>query len=264
MAMRAADKTATGNCGRNAAGRLDTGCRIVPFRAQTLVRDRYRHLQAIDPFGKPSGGLCKRTCKPADFRSAAAGQQREQRAIGIDTQCGTGGGPVDFERNFVGEWMADEFRVDAVLTIKVGFERQHAQHLVDRCLDAVDARLPPGPHLRTDILNRLDAGRAQPRGERQIEIRRIDAAEQVRWIGQQARGELPPQLQQARQVSEHLGQPHDRQLLGAIPGIAAGGPHFRPGDTNETHARCTGLERLNQAGPQRIAGRLAGGDRDAH
>ena len=83
------------------------------------------------------------------------------------------------ERNHVGERMADELRVDAVLRVELRLERQHAEHEVDGLADRRDARLPPRPDLRAHVLHGLVCRRASAPPRRAIEVLRVDADEHV-------------------------------------------------------------------------------------
>src|SRR5690606_1271640 len=122
---------------------------------------------------------------------------------------------------------------------------------------------PPRPDLRAHVLDRAYAGRAQHRLGRHVEIRRIDADENVGALRLEPPDQVAPELQQPRQVAQHLGEPHDRKLLGPIPRRAARGDHLLAGDAVELGVREPPLQRGDQAGAQRIAGFLAGDERES-
>ena len=77
--------------------------------------------------------------------------------------------------------------------IEIGLERQQAQHLVDRARDFPDATLAPCPHGRTDVVDRAHAAVVQIAFDAEIEIRRVDAYEDVRAQFQKMRSQSPTQ-----------------------------------------------------------------------
>ena len=62
---------------------------------------------------------------------------------------------------------------------------------------------------------------------------------------------------QARQVREHLGEPHDRELFDVVPGGATGGLHPRARDARELGLRESAAQRLDERGTQRVTGCFA-------
>ncbi len=179
----------------------------------------------------------KRSASRADLGAPASGQHREQRRRRRQPERGPRGRAVDSERNRIRERMTDELRRDAVLGIELRLERQHAEHEIDGVADRLHATLAPGPDLRAHVLHRRNPGVLQALGERQVEVRRVDADEHV--CGQRLGpfAELAADAQQARQMRQHLGQPHDRQLFSTEPGLAARRDHLRPGDADESRVR---------------------------
>ena len=93
---------------------------------------------------------------------------------------------------------------------------------------------------------------------RQIEVRRVDADEHVGRQRLDPLAELAAHLQKPRQVRQHLGEPHDRELLGAIPRLAARRDHLGPRDADERRIGHARLQRLDEPGAERVARRLAG------
>ena len=70
-------------------------------------------------------------------------------------------------------------------------------------------------------------------GEPQVEFLVVDADEHIGPPLDDLPAQGAAQPHEARQVREHLGEPHDRQLVDVVPGRAAGGLHLRAGDAGE-------------------------------
>ena len=66
-----------------------------------------------------------------------------------------------------------------------------------------------------------------------------------------------------RQVPDHLGKPHDRELLAGHPGFAAGRLHGGPGDAGKLHVGTAGAHGANEPGAEPVTRDLAGHDGDA-
>src|SRR3546814_4021038 len=77
--------------------------------------------------------------------------------------------------------------------------------------------------------------RSEPFFHAQVEVRRVDADEGVGLPVQYPPAEAAAQLQQPRQVREHLGEAHHRQLLRVVPGLEAGRAHRIAADRSEEH-----------------------------
>ena len=61
---------------------------------------------------------------------------------------------------------------------------------------------------------------------------------------------------------QDLGEPHHRELLGAVPGLAAGRDHARSCDPEAPHARHALRERFDEARAQGVSGGLPGDHSD--
>src|SRR5690606_29593960 len=125
--------------------------------------------------------------------------------------------------------MADEHRVHPVPGIDFRFEREQAQHAIHAAADLLRPALAPGPHGRAHVLRGANAARLQAAGKTKIEIRRVDADEHVGAGLREVRDHIPPQLQQLRQMLQHLDETHDgefssgqseRQPAACMPGPA--------------------------------------------
>ena len=149
-------------------------------------------------------------------------------------------GAIDRHRDLVGERVTDECRAHAVLAIEIRFEGEQAQHQVHRRADGAHAPLSPGPDLRAHVLHGSEARALELLGEPQVEFLVVDADEHVGPPFEDPPPQIGAQPHQARQVREHLGESHDRQLLDVVPGGATGGLHLGARDTREFGLRETG------------------------
>ena len=102
----------------------------------------------------------------------------------------------------------------------------------------------------------------EPAFDAEVEIRGIDADEHVRCPNEHALAECLAQFQQARQVRQHFGQAHHRQLAGIEPGIESGGAHRIAADTGEFGIGIPLAKFADQSRAELVAGRLARAQRD--
>ena len=114
------------------------------------------------------------------------GKQGHDLRARIDPERAARGLPVDRHRNRIGERMADEFGVHAVLVVEALLEGQQAQHQIHGLVNAARPPLPPRPDLGTHVLHGRDAGRVQPAREAQVGIRGVDADENIGTSGQKS------------------------------------------------------------------------------
>ena len=99
--------------------------------------------------------------------------------------------------------------------------------------------------------------------EAEVEVRGIDADEDVGLPGQQALAQARAQAQQPRQVAQHFRQPHHRQFAAVVPGLEAGGAHARTTDAGELRVRKAFAQGRHQPGAEQVARGLAGDEGDA-
>ncbi len=141
--------------------------------------------------------------------------------------------------------------------IELRLERQYAQDKIGCRANAGDARLPPGPDLRANVLHGGDTSSFQGSLHGQIKIRRIDADEDIGSRGLEALDQAPAQSQQPWQVPQNFGQAHDRQFLGSIPGRTSCSRHPRAGDTEKLCVWSAPFNRLDQSCAKQVPGGLA-------
>ena len=213
----------------------------------------------------------RRARRPSPAKSAASRATSPARLPGSTATTGPESGKseraprrsaVRFERQLVGERVADEDRAQAGGVVDAALERQQAQHEVEEARHARRAPAPPGPDLRAHVLHRPQARGMQRGREAEVELGRVDADEDVRTAFEQCAADARAQRQQARQVVQDLEQSHHGEFLGVGEALAAGGLHARPRHADEARARRALADRRHQRGAQVVAGGLAGDEAD--
>ncbi len=200
--------------------------------------------------------------EPRHFARPAARQHGDDGPRVRQSERAPRRGAVRFERQLVGERMADEDRAQACGVVHAALERQQAQHEVEEARHARRAPAPPGPDLRAHVLHRPQARRMQRRREAEVELGRVDPDEDIRTAFEQRAADPRAQRQQARQVMQDLEQSHHGELLGIGEALAAGGLHARPRHADEARARRALADRRHQRGAQVVARGLAGDEAD--
>jgi hypothetical protein len=158
--------------------------------------------------------------------------------------------------------MADEHGAHAVLVVEALLKRQQAQNEIDRSADRPHAPLTPRPDLRADVLHGADPLRLQARRDPQVELLGIDADVDVGPLREHAREQVAADAQQTRQVRQDLEQAHYGEILGTLPGFAAGCKHARPGNACEPRARQASTQRFDQLCTEVVARGFAGDQDD--
>jgi hypothetical protein len=201
--------------------------------------------------------LAKILRQAGDFTATAARQQRDDLGVGGQIEQRARGGAVNLDRNGIGERVSHELRGHTLALVEPLLERQQAQHQIDRLVNAPYAALPPGPHLRTDVLHRRNPRRVEPRREPQVGVGRVDPDEHIGACGEEGPAQTRQQAEQARQLLEYLEESHHGERLGGLPDLAAGGAHLGTRDAEELHVRLDSPQRLHQSGPERVSRRLS-------
>ena len=211
----------------------------------------------------PRGRLSERCREPHNLPDPAAGEQRDHGRERVETERAPCGLAIDREGNLIRERVADEHRRHAVLLVEVRLEGQQAQHEITGGADAAHAALPPGPDLGTYVLHGAHIDAFQTARQRQVELRGVDADEDIRRRGAETPPQLRPQPQQPWQMLQHLGESHDGELLGARPRFAALRDHLRSRHSKAVHAGGALAQRRYERRTELIAGMLARHDADA-
>ena len=171
-----------------------------------------------------------------DLGTAAAGHQRDDRALCRQPQRLAGSGLVRLEGNLVSQRMAAVGGGDASLAIDGFLEGKDQQHVVHRLADLLDAFTPPGPDGRTDEMIGAHAGSPQPGFQPQIEVGGVHADEGLGGPAQQPQAELAAYPQKARQCLESFGVAMDGQPFGRPPGLETLGLHARTANAGADRA----------------------------
>ncbi|CFP62139.1 Uncharacterised protein [Bordetella pertussis] len=101
-------------------------------------------------------------------------------------------------------------------------------------------------------------GLAQLVLQAQVEIRRVDAHEHRRRLGQQAPLDVAVGRQQAGNPLERIDVAEHRERMHGVPGLEAARRHLGPAYAGAVHAGCPGLQAGDDAPGQQVARRLAG------
>ena len=218
--------------------------------------------EARPPRGEPGDCTGEIGGEPGNLARPAAGQHRDDAACIRQAERAPCGRRVRLERKLVGERVPDEDRAQARRVVHAALERQQAQHQVEEARHARRAPAPPGPDLRTHVLHRPQSRRVQRGREPEVELRRVDADEDIRAAFEHRAADSRAQRQQARQVMQDLEQAHHGELLGVGKALAAGGLHARTRDPDEARARRTLPDRGHQRRAQVVARGLAGDEAD--
>ena len=96
----------------------------------------------------------------------------------------------------------------------------------------------------------------------QVELLGIDADVDVGPLLEHAREQVATDAQQTRQVRQDLEQAHHGEILGALPGFAAGRDHARPGNACEPRAGQASAQRFDQVSAEVVARSFAGDQDD--
>ncbi len=144
------------------------------------------------------------------------------------------------------------------------FEGKQEQHVGDGTADRAQAAAPPGPHRGAHILESGNAGPLQPPLQPQIEIRRVDADEQIGRLAQKMLSQRPADAQDGGQAAHGLHVAAHGQGFHGEQGVHTGGDHFRAADALEAGPWQPRLKRPDEMAAQQIARRFSRHDADAH
>ena len=193
---------------------------------------------------------------------AASGKQRHRHRRGAQAQLCARLAPVGLQRHRVGERMAHEAHRDAGLLVQRLLEGVHDQHAVDGLADGMDALRAPGPDRRAHVMHRRNARGLELPLQAEIEVRRVDADEQVGTVVEEVAPQARADAEDLAQVLQHLDVAAHRELLHGIERARAFGDHPRTGDAVELDIGPALPQRAHQSRAEQIARRLAGDDRD--
>jgi hypothetical protein len=201
--------------------------------------------------------------KALQLSSAAPWQDREDRTTGGQAERLAGGAPVGVRRKLVGQRVADERCRNTVALQELRLEGQQAEHVIASGPQHLDPARAPGPDGRRHVVHGTQTCPPGALLHAQVEVGRVDADVQVRRVRGQPPLEAPHHPADTRQVPDHLGKPHDRELLAGRPGLAAGGLHGRAGDAGKLHVGTAGAHGRDETRPEPVTRDLAGHDGNA-
>ena len=158
--------------------------------------------------------------------------------------------------------MPHEARVHPALAQEILLERQHHRHLVRVAAQVAHPRLVPRPHLRRDVVEDGDAGRLRVPRQAQVEAGIVDGDDEVHALRLQ-RGEDPlAELDEERQVLDHLHEPHHRQLVQPGERLHPLRPHPPAAEADEPRGGKPLAQRPGERRPVQVAALLARRDED--
>ena len=194
----------------------------------------------------------------------ASGQQGKDRLLRRNVEQAARRIAAVFERQHIGQRMADVAHRDAFFLVETGLKREEREHTRDRRADLLDALAAPGPDRWTDVMNARNSALLERFFERQIDVGRIDADEYVGRFRQQTAFQIIANPGDFPVMPEHFRVTANRQLFEREPDVEALPRHFRPANPVEHGSRQFCLERLYQMAGEQISRSLAGdhGDTD--
>ena len=124
------------------------------------------------PAGQPPHRRQQRRQQRLDLAQPRAGQEGDaERAVRLLLAAVPGLGE---DRHLVHQGMADVDHVHAVAAVEVHLEGEEHQHAVHQAGDGLHPALAPGPHLRADVVDDLQAPLLELAGEAEVEVGKID------------------------------------------------------------------------------------------
>jgi len=161
-----------------------------------------------------------------------------------------------------GEGMTDELGVDATGAVERTFEGEDDKHLGNPLLHPAEAASFPRPELRTDQVDHGNVKALQLAGEAKVDVREVDENGN--------RGSLPPDSADELAelgvdigcVTEHFGNAHVGNVLGADDTPLASLFHLPAAETEESCLGKGRLQRLNQLRAVVVPRGLSGGEED--
>ena len=127
----------------------------------------------------------------------------------------------------LGEGVADELGLDAVLAVELLFEWEDHEHLVDVFLDELDAVLFPGPELRADEEDDRNAEAMELFGELEVDVGKVDEDGYIGAAVADGALQLTESAIDAGQVANHFGDAHDRHIFSTHDAFETSGGHAR-------------------------------------
>src|SRR5688500_8981511 len=128
--------------------------------------------------------------------------------------------------------MSDKLHmVHAPLSVPFCFEWKNRQQQIDVAIDAINSSRPPGPSLRTNVVDHFKSTAVKRTRESQVELGPVHENDCV-WPSLDRRGFQPSKRgDELRKDPGDLQDSHDRKLIGVDDRFDSRGAHQWPGRT---------------------------------
>src|ERR1700737_3413593 len=193
----------------------------------------------------------------AKFRGAAAGQYSDDFLLRVETLLAAKRLPVERGVHVSYQRMADEFYGDSSVAVEFLFKRENAQGLGEAPTYDMHAPPSPGPTLRTDVINVLDAAAFELSGKAQMEAGEIGKDGKGRFAALGFANEVPHGAHERRKGAEDFGDADDGHFGVVGDDVDAGGAHLRAAHAEDFEVSAL-LERNGQARGVHVAASFAG------
>src|SRR5579864_4535274 len=121
--------------------------------------------------------------------------------------------------------MADKGRVHSAISIKLLFEGEDHQRLVDVVAQKPHPPLSPCPELRRHVIDRRNSAPLHLPGDAPVEGGRVNHDREIELALVGFFDQVSIQAEDLWQVAEDLSNADDRQVFGIDHGVASGSPH---------------------------------------
>ncbi len=164
--------------------------------------------------------------------------------------------------SLVEERVSDELRAHTVPLEQRRFEREDGEDAVAVAPQLAGPALPPGPHLRRDVVEDPPPLPPGAPGQPQVQPRVVDRKKQPHILPHEETPDPALQSEEARQAPQNLHPPHDRQLIQPGEPRHSGRVHLAAANAEQPRV---GQPPANLPRDRRavvVSRRLAGGDED--
>ena len=160
--------------------------------------------------------------------------------------------------------MSDEGRIHAAIAVKLFFERENYQSLVDISAQQADASLTPCPELRANVIDDGDATLAHLASYAPVEGRRINDYGERGMAPVGLGDQLVKQAVDFGQMADDFGNADDGEVLGVDNRVASGGAHAVSAHAEKFRRRIAASQSLDELSAVHFTGGLARGDENSH
>src|SRR5665213_2161601 len=172
----------------------------------------------------------------ADLVRTAAGQDPDPRSGGVERVFLGELLARDRGLRHLGQWVAHELGLNAMLPVEGLFKREDDQHLADVLLHQPDAVFLPGPQLRAYEIDDGDAEPMELARQAEMEVGKVDEHSHVGPPCANRFLQLAELAVDAWKMSQHFRQSHDGYVFRADDAFYAGSLH--PLATHAEQLRC--------------------------